>query len=267
MPPDAHALEERLRRDYERFSPAQQALARYLSDHLADIPLMSAHEIARASHCSPATVVRFAQSLGYAGYPEMQIIVRRAQRPGLPIRRSPGSGGDSGLARELIADRNAVETAAERLGSPGLAPLIAALGTRSPILLAGEGHARPVLILLQQRLAASGRAAHLVTELDAVGRITLDALPVRGAVLAVALGRETRVAEAAVMAARSVGAPAPTLVDSALSPLARSSLARVVPADPGEAGPSIVAMVAVAQALTRGLAPAARTLPVAAVGA
>jgi len=86
MPPDAHSLAERLRRDYERFSPAQQALARYLSDHLADVPLLSAHEIARASHCSPATVVRFAQSLGYAGYPEMQAVIRRAQRPRLPIR-------------------------------------------------------------------------------------------------------------------------------------------------------------------------------------
>ena len=40
MPPDVHALAERLKRDYERFSPAQQSLARYLADHLADVPLL-----------------------------------------------------------------------------------------------------------------------------------------------------------------------------------------------------------------------------------
>ncbi|HET6692231.1 MAG TPA: hypothetical protein VFG74_15350, partial [Miltoncostaeaceae bacterium] len=111
MPPDVHALAERLKRDYERFSPAQQSLARYLADHLADIPLLSAHEVARLSHCSPATVVRFAQALGYSGYPEMQRIVRRAQRPGLPTRSGerqigvpvPVEGLDQALAAERLA--------------------------------------------------------------------------------------------------------------------------------------------------------------------
>jgi len=53
VPQDVHALAERLTRDYERFSPAQQALARYLVEHLADVPLMSAHEVA-----VPPTAVR-----------------------------------------------------------------------------------------------------------------------------------------------------------------------------------------------------------------
>jgi DNA-binding MurR/RpiR family transcriptional regulator len=86
VPPDATELAEVLRRDYERFSPAQQALARYLVDHLAELPLVSAHEVAQAAHCSPATVVRFAQALGYAGYPELQRTVRQAHRPGLGER-------------------------------------------------------------------------------------------------------------------------------------------------------------------------------------
>ena len=110
MPPDVHALAERLKRDYERFSPAQQSLARYLADHLADVPLLSAHEVARASHCSPATVVRFAQALGYSGYPEMQRTVRRAQRPGLPPRP-----GDRQLGLPLSADGIESALAAERL--------------------------------------------------------------------------------------------------------------------------------------------------------
>jgi DNA-binding MurR/RpiR family transcriptional regulator len=266
MPPDAQSLAERLQRDYERFSPAQQALARYLSDHLADVPLLSAHEIARASHCSPATVVRFAQSLGYAGYPEMQAVVRRAQRPRLPVAAGPSSEATE-TASDLLADRATLDAAAARLGRPGLAPLIAALADRSPIVLAGEGHAVPVVLLLQERLARLGRPAQVVTALDPVGRVVLESLPVGGAVIAVAVGRETRVAEAAVAAARGVGVPAPTLVDSALSPLARGGLARVVPADPGEDGPNIIAMVAVAQAIARSLAAARSAPPVAAMSA
>jgi len=108
---------------------------------------------------------------------------------------------------------------------------------------------------MSERLARAGRPALRIEALDPATRGALEALPAGAAVLAVGLGRETRVAEAAVAAARVAGAPAATLVDSALSPLARGPLARVVPAEPREGGPTLVAMVAVAQALSHALAP------------
>ncbi len=259
MPPDVHALAERLKRDYDRFSPAQQSLSRYLADNLADVPLLSAHEVARASHCSPATVVRFAQALGYSGYPEMQRTVRRAQRPGLPPRPGDRPLGPplspDGLDAALAAERLSLDDAAERLTSSGLGTIVSALGTRSPLVIAGEGHARPVVTLIEERLARAGRAVAAVTSLDTTARIWLDTLGPGSAVLAIAVGREVRVAQAAVSAARAAGVPAAILVDSSLSVLARSPLARVVPADTRDGSPSLVAMVAVAQALAGALAP------------
>lgn len=269
MPPDVHALLERLERDYERFSPAQQSLARYLSDHIADIPLLSAHEVARSSHCSPATVVRFAQALGFSGYPELQGLVRRAQRPGLPPRpgeRQLGFAVESeGLEAAFAAERLALDDAVGRLGAPGLAPLVAALSPRSPLILAGEGAARPVLALLEDRLSRDGRLTVTVSGLEPGRRAWLDALGPASAVLAVAIGRDSRVAEAAVAAARGAGAPAAALVDSGLSPLARATLTRVVPADARGGHPSLVAMIAVAQSLAAALAPVRQNL--AAIGA
>lgn len=271
MPPDVHALAERLKRDYERFSPAQQSLARYLADHLADVPLLSAHEVARASHCSPATVVRFAQALGYAGYPEMQRVVRRAQRPGLPPRPSDRQLGlplaAEGLESTLAAERIALDDAAERISAAGLGPIVAALAPRTPLVIAGEGHARTVVTLVEERLARAGRPVAAVTSLDPAARAWLDALGPGGAVLAIAIGREARVAQAAVSAARAAGVPAAVLVDSGLTPLARSPLARVVPADARDGCPSLVAMVAVAQALAGALAPSRSRPDLAAVGA
>lgn len=270
VPHDVHALAERLTRDYERFSPAQQSLARYLADHLADVPLLSAHEVARASHCSPATVVRFAQALGYAGYPEMQSVVRRAQRPSLPPR--PGervalpSGGE-GLGAALAAERAALDDAAARLANEGLDPLVSALREASCLVIAGEGYARPVVALLEERLARGGRQVVGVTALDAASRAWLDGLGVHTAVLAVALGRETRVAQGAVSAAKAAGVPAAVLVDSGLSPLARTPLSRVLPAESRGGSPSLVAMVAVAQSLAQALAPAEVRGGLAAVGA
>ena len=271
MPPDVHALSERLTRDYERFSPAQQSLARYLADHLVDVPLLSAHEVARASHCSPATVVRFAQALGYSGYPEMQGIVRRAQRPGLPPRPGDRQLGLSfsaeGLDATLAAERLALDDAAERLTATGLGAVVAALAPRTPLIIAGEGHARTVVTLIEERLARAGRPVAAVTSLEPSARAWLDAIGPGGGVLAIAIGRESRVAQAAINAARAAGVPAAVLVDSSLNPLARSPLARVVPADSRDGAPSLVAMVAVAQALAGALAPQRARADLAAVGA
>ena len=261
-PADVHALRERLRRDYDAFSPAQQALARYVADHLADLPLMSAHEVARAAHCSPATVVRFAQALGYGGYPEMQQLVRRAQRPWLPP--APGEqqlglfGGGDGVRAQLAAERHALEDTADRLGQRGLAPLASALVGRRPALVAGEGHARPVVAVLAERLARLDLPVITVTALDPSDRAWLAHIGPTSAVIAVGIGREPRVAQAAARAGGEAGVPVVALVDSSLSPLARLSLARVVPADVRSGAPSLVAMVAVAQALCAAVEAATR---------
>ncbi len=120
--------------------------------------------------------------------------------------------------------------------------------------------ARTVVTLIEERLARAGRPVAAGTSLDPAARAWREALGPGGAVLAVAIGRESRVAPAAVTAARPAGVPAAVLGDSATNPLARSPLARVVPADTRDGSPTLVAMVAVAQALAGALAPS-RTRP------
>jgi DNA-binding MurR/RpiR family transcriptional regulator len=252
VPPDANELAEILRRDYERFSPAQQALARYLVDHLAELPLVSAHEVAHAAHCSPATVVRFAQALGYAGYPELQRTVRQAHRPGLGVR-AVGPPGAPGRVQVLDSDRLALEDVAARLGQEGVQPLIAPLAMVAPIVVAGDAAARPVLALLEERLARGGREVVVVDSGEPRIRMRLGALARGGGLIAVSVGKDTRVAEYAVAAARSAGAPAVALVDSSLSAAARAPVVRVVPAEQRGGEPSLTAFVAVAQALAHGI--------------
>jgi DNA-binding MurR/RpiR family transcriptional regulator len=212
-------------------------------------------------------VVRFAQALGFSGYPELQRTVRAAQRPALGAAAA-GSGRSTagGLDTALAADRAQLDEALARVGAHGLAPLVAALSARMPLVIAGEGHARPVVALLEERLLRAGRSVLALEAADPRARVRLAGLGPSAAVLAVALGRETGLAEAAVSAARAAGVPAAVLVDTPLAGLARAPLARVVPADPRDGEPGLVAMVAVAQALAQGLAAgAARAL--AAVGA
>jgi len=60
-----------LQDDFESFSKARKAIARYLIDHLAESPVLTAQDLARHTGTTSSTVVRFAQHLGFSGFPEM----------------------------------------------------------------------------------------------------------------------------------------------------------------------------------------------------
>jgi hypothetical protein len=186
MPPDAMDLATRLERDHDRFSPAQQALARYLLGHLGELPMMSAHEVAREAHCSPATVVRFAQALGFAGYPDLQRTVRRA-RTGLGAAAAAGGG---------VEERRAVTSLALRLEGA------------SPVLVAGDGGALPAVVAAEDVLLRAGRPVLALCEGGSRARAWLGSLPPGAGVLAVGLGEEARLADVAVRAAQAAEVPA-----------------------------------------------------------
>jgi DNA-binding MurR/RpiR family transcriptional regulator len=217
--------------------------------------------VAAASHCSPATVVRFAQALGYAGYPEMQRAIRAAQRPALAPRRAGQLGllvAEEGIEPALAADRLAIDDTLARLGPNGLDPLIAALADRDPLVIAGEGYAQVAVSLMCERLERGGRRVVAVTGTSPREVARLRTMSAMSGVVAIAVGSDTRVAEEALAAARTAGVPVVSLVDSSLSPVARVPLARVVPADDRGGAPGLVAMIAVVQALGAGIAHAAR---------
>jgi DNA-binding MurR/RpiR family transcriptional regulator len=53
--------------------PQQQAIADYVLEHLTAVPFFSVPELARRTGASEATVVRFAQRLGYPGFTELKM--------------------------------------------------------------------------------------------------------------------------------------------------------------------------------------------------
>jgi DNA-binding MurR/RpiR family transcriptional regulator len=231
MPLDTVDLTSRLERHQARFSPAQRALARYVLRHLGEIPMMSAHEVAREAHCSPATVVRFAQALGYEGYPDLQ----RSLPGGAPnLTALRGSDPVGAAARRLAAGR--------------------------PVVAAGEGHARAAIVLIEEGLSRIGVPVVGLTERSPRARAWLSALPRGAAVLAIAQRGESTLAEAAARAARAAGAPC-VAVGAASWPQGTFQ----VPIDPNNAGEDGTATFGVAASLVRAVTVEAS--PPAAVGA
>ena len=75
-----------MRDGFEGFSRSQKAIARYIIDHLEEVGYLSAEELGRKGNTSSSTVVRFAQSLGFNGYPELQKAARDEYRLGATAR-------------------------------------------------------------------------------------------------------------------------------------------------------------------------------------
>lgn len=75
-----------LEQGFDSFSRSQKAIARYIIDHVDEIGYLSAEELARKGNTSSSTVVRFAQSLGFSGYPDLQKAARDEFRLGTSTR-------------------------------------------------------------------------------------------------------------------------------------------------------------------------------------
>lgn len=81
-----HRLSDLLREGFDGFSRSQKAIARYIIDHLEEVSYLSAEELGEKGSTSSSTVVRFAQSLGFSGYPELQKAARDEHRLGATAR-------------------------------------------------------------------------------------------------------------------------------------------------------------------------------------
>jgi DNA-binding MurR/RpiR family transcriptional regulator len=65
-------FEERIRESRSSLSPSFELIATHMLDSFAQVALLTATELAHKLDIDTGTVVRFAQHLGYRGYPELQ---------------------------------------------------------------------------------------------------------------------------------------------------------------------------------------------------
>ncbi len=69
---DVAAATDRIHQQYESMSRGQQRLADFVLQNAAEAAMMSCGELAAAMHMSESSVVRFAQLLGYEGFPDLR---------------------------------------------------------------------------------------------------------------------------------------------------------------------------------------------------
>ena len=104
----ALTLSEEIRSRFDEFSRSQKDVGQYIVDHLEEAAFHTAEELARRANTSSSTVVRFAQALGFEGFPELQAAARDEYRR---AREGGNGGADLSTAPLFPIDQTEFEAA------------------------------------------------------------------------------------------------------------------------------------------------------------
>jgi DNA-binding MurR/RpiR family transcriptional regulator len=211
--------EERIRAIRSDLSPSFVVLADFLLDSYIHASFLSATELAHSLDLDPATVVRFAQRLGYDGYPELQREIRDRVREEVLSGRQvePNSSAEAAdlamteIARHLELTRLSfpIETA-ERL--------VAALDEAERVIILAEGLAGGPARSLAGWLESAGYTVQL-----AVGGLSEMARALAGGrkrdlAVAIEVVDETPVVSRALAEARRLGLRTAAITASPAAP-------------------------------------------------
>lgn len=138
-------LQELIDRHEHNFTPAERSIASTLLTQFEELPFLNATEIAASLNLYPSSITRFAQKLGFKGYPDLQQAVRAHLRRVLAAdhRHTPADRLTQHLDQEIVN-----LTALRRLPAEELSGTVGALAQAPQVWLFGDrSSAGPIHLL------------------------------------------------------------------------------------------------------------------------
>lgn len=142
-------IDERIERHYPELGPQEQKAADTLLDHLGDLAVYNAAELAELSGVSKATMSRLFRRLGFADYQEVKEHTRALRSSGMPLATHEATGG---IALHAALEQQNLTRLFENLDDGRLAAVATVLAEARTILLAGFRNSFPVALHLRQQL-------------------------------------------------------------------------------------------------------------------
>jgi len=136
------SYENRIRENRHQMSKSFTRLADYILDSYIQAALMTATELAHQVDVDAATVVRFAQRLGYSGFPDLQDEIKERVKQELLIRPEKASQANSvtGVVSDsMVRVREAVEQASILLDVKALSKIAEKIGDARRIVIVPDG--------------------------------------------------------------------------------------------------------------------------------
>jgi DNA-binding MurR/RpiR family transcriptional regulator len=252
---------------HDDMSKSYQKIAVYLTQNPNDVAVLSVNAIADRCGIHASSFVRFAQSLGYEGFKELQALFQRrlsTAAPGFEARikalevelGARADRSEAGFLRDLVVrDIASLQEMLKDISPKALAESVTLLEKADSIFLIGQLRSAPVVEFLRYILTMLGKRCVL---LDAGGGLATHiarTIRKKDVLLAVSFRFYANEVVNVVEEAGRNGIPTIAISDSTLSPLAKS--ARVLFAVPEHEytfSRSLAAPMCLAQALTVALA-------------
>lgn len=255
------SVQDDIRQRFAELSPALQQVARFVLEHPNDVVTASMRSVGTRAGSPPATLVRFAQWLGFDGWPQLKQAF--AQDMGLGsdeaygqrAKALVGRAGDHDLVGETFeVHRRNLESTERRLGD-ALQQACALLEKARSVHVAGFRASYPVafsFVYVYRLLRAS---VHLLDGQGGTLEMQCRAMERGDALLVVAFAPYSREALAVAQAGRDAGCRIVALTDSPASPLALLADATLLfSLHSPSFFPSITSAVALSEALVELLA-------------
>ena len=224
----ALTLSEEIRQRFDRFSRSQKDVGQYIVDHLDEAAFHTAEELARRANTSSSTVVRFAQALGFEGFPELQSAARDQYRrardaataadvanpPLFPIDQTE-------FEAALAADHVNVEDTARKVDRDEVDAAIDLISRAERIVLCGTDQMAFFASYLRHLLMLLDLRAEVVASPSQEGLTKLGRIDEHSVLVGFSAGRPHPLVVRAMKLARNRRAATVALADATLSEVAK----------------------------------------------
>lgn len=147
---------QKIEEQYASFSKGQRRIADFITSRYDDAAFMTAAKLGEAAGVSESTVVRFAYTLGYDGYPEMQDALQELIRHRLTsaqrIRLAEGIKPDDVPRQVLTADMNNIKATIDMIDPEVFTQAINEILSAERVYVLGVGSAAPLAQFLANYL-------------------------------------------------------------------------------------------------------------------
>ncbi len=187
---------------------------------------MTAAEIGRSAQVDTALVVRFAQRLGYPGFPELIAEVQEHVRQELRAVYQSAEGDDSPVQvfrRNLLQDRNNLDYMLMHLDEKALEEVIHLFDRASRIFVIGEGHTDSFAEAFVGRLLTLGFSAYTISSEVTRQAAILAILTPADVVVGIGVTALNPGSTVVIREARAVGAHTIGIVASMTTPVATAA--------------------------------------------
>lgn len=198
--------------------------ADFALSHPQDLAFGTIGEIAGRAGVQPSTLVRFAQSLGYSGFSDLQSVFRAHARDRWPEYRERletvrGSGATALMQRFAKAATDSLERLTETVGDGTLEAAVELLSGAENVYLLGNRRSYPIVTYLAYALRKLEIRCHLVDLMGGLAPEHVAQMRPGDVLLTVSFSPYTPATLDLVSAAVGRGAQVVAITDTPFSPL------------------------------------------------